>query len=330
MFARLFKTILLMVFVAVLLMTGCAAEDTEPAETDTDAPVELRTVRIGTLPTEDALPLWVAEAEGIFADLGLDEVEIITFQAAQERDAAFASGAIDAYMGDIIAAALMEAGGTPVTISTIMLGATPDEGRFGIVAAPESGYNDMAALSGVGVGTSTGTIQEYVVDGLMAAADIPAEEVVKEEVNKVPVRFDLLMNGQIAAAALPEPLLSLAVFQGATLLADDLEGENISQTVLVFSDDYLVDVGGIETLDAVLQAWDAGVAIINEDPDAWRDTLVEQARLPEPIKDTYRVNVYPLHQAPAQAEVDAVLAWMGDKGILSETVTYENLVLLMP
>jgi NitT/TauT family transport system substrate-binding protein len=58
--------------------------------------------------------------------------------------------------------------------------------------------------------------------------------------------------------------------------------------------------------------------------------LVEQARLPEPIKDTYRVNTYPLHQAPAQAEVDAVLAWMDSKGLLTETVTYENLVLLMP
>ncbi len=329
MHARL-KTVLLIAFSVTLLVTGCASDEAEPLADQVEEGVEMRQVRIGTLPTEDALPLWVAQEEGMFAEYGIDEIEIITFQAAQERDAAFAAGAIDAYMGDIIVAALMEAGGTPVTISTIMLGATPDEGRFGIVAAPESGYNDIAALAGVPIGTSTGTIQEYVVDGLMAEAGIASADVVKEEVNKVPVRFELLMNNQLGAAALPEPLLSLAEFQGATLLADDLGGANLSQTVLVFSDDFLVEDGGIETMDALLQVWDEAATLINGDPDVWRDTLVEQARLPEPIKDSYRVNAYPMHQAPAQSEVDAVLSWMEDLDLLSESVTYENLVLLMP
>jgi ABC-type nitrate/sulfonate/bicarbonate transport system substrate-binding protein len=70
-------------------------------------------VVIGTLPTEDMLPLWVAEEEGLFAEYGLDSVEIVTFQAAQERDAAFVAGEIDAFMGDIIAAAQLEAAGGP-------------------------------------------------------------------------------------------------------------------------------------------------------------------------------------------------------------------------
>jgi NitT/TauT family transport system substrate-binding protein len=109
-------------------------------------------------------------------------------------------------------------------------------------------------------------------------------------VPKVPVRYDLLMQGQLKAAALPEPLLSLAEFEGATLLADDTTGENLSQTVLVFSDEYLSEIGGVDTMSALLEVWDAGAEIVNEDPDAWRDLLVEQARLPEPIKDTYRIN----------------------------------------
>jgi NitT/TauT family transport system substrate-binding protein len=293
-------------------------------------------VRIGTLPTEDSLPLWVAEEEGLFEKAGLPKVEITVFQAAQERDAAMASGAIDAFMGDIIAAANLEAGGTPVTIATVMLGATPAEGRFGI-AAPKTwtggtGAEGLAQLAGVPVGTSSATIQEYVLDRLMESAGVPADQIKVEEVKKVPVRFELLMQGKLNAAALPEPFLSLAELEGAKLIADDTTGENISQTVLLFTDEYLSKMGGLESEQAVLKAWDEAVALVNADPDAYRELLVEKARLPEPLKDTYKINTYPTAQLPTQAQVDAVLTWMRGKGYLKADadVDYTNLTVVLP
>ncbi len=323
---RLIVALTVFVLLAVPLF-GCTSGN-EPADEPADA--ELRAIRIGALPTEDTLPLWAAEELGLFADAGLNDVEIVTFQAAAERDTAFAAGEIDGFMGDIIAAAQLEAAGIPVTIGTVMLGATPAEGRFGIVASPEAAYNDITALAQVPVGTSSATIQEYVVDGLMRQAGMAQDDVVIEQVDKVPVRYDLVMNGQLEAAALPEPLLTLAEQGGATLLADDTTGENLSQTVLVFSDDYLTAPGGIETLTVLLGVWDEGAAAVNADPDSWRDTLVEKARLPEPIKDIYRVNTYPEHQVPTEAQVESVLEWMTEKGYLDKTLTYEDLVLITP
>jgi len=322
---------LLAIAFAVTLLSISVVGCTQSAEKiSSDDPVELAPVVIGTLPTEDALPLWVAEDEGLFEAAGIDSVEIVTFQSAMERDTAFAAGEIDAFMGDIIAAAQLESSGMPVTIATIMLGATPKDGRFGIVTGPESEYTDLAGLADVPVGTSSNTIQEYVLDGLMRAAEVPADSVVKEEVDKVPVRFDLVMQGQLAAAALPEPLLSLAEFQGGTILANDTEGENLSQTVLVFSDEYLAATGGIETMATMLDVWDEAIVVVNADPDAWRDTLVEKARLPEPIKTTYEISVYAEHQVPTTERIDAVLAWMEDNELLMEPVTFEDLVLVTP
>lgn len=327
--ASLAMAAVLVGLLAVATVSGCAGEPVERVDLEPGERVP-KPVVIGTLPTEDMLPLWVAEELGLFADFDLDDVEIVTFQAAQERDAAMVAGEIDAFMGDIIAAAQLQAAGTPVTIATVMLGATPEEGRFGIVAAPESGFSDLTALAGVPVGTSSNTIQEYVLDGLMRQAGVPAEDVVVEEVKKVPVRFDLLMQGQLKAAALPEPLLTLAETEGAVLLADDTTGENLSQTVLVFSEEYLSEDGGVDTMSALLDAWNAGVEVVNEDPDAWRELLVEQARLPEPIKDTYSVNVYPSAQIPTVEQVEAVIDWMLGKGLLDTPLTYEDLVLVTP
>jgi NitT/TauT family transport system substrate-binding protein len=290
-------------------------------------------VRIGTLATEDSLPLWVAENMGYFSTEGLSDVKITLFQSAQERDAAFSSGAIDAYMGDIIAAANLEAAGSKNTIKTIMLGADQSQGRFGVATSPKNddvtaGPNEgMKQLAGEKVGTSSATIQEYVLDGLMSEQGVPAAQVEKEEVKKVPVRFELLMANKLKAAALPEPFLTLAEQGGAKLVGDDTKAQkNLSQTVLVFSDTYLATPGGAAAADAVLRAWDVAVGDINKAPDAYRKTLVEKARLPKPLETTYKVNTYPTAQVPSQADVDAVLSWMKTKGYLKGDVSYADLV----
>lgn len=314
------------------VVSGCSAKTETPAGEDTGNPVENAApspIKIGTLPTEDALPLWVAQEKGLFQAAGL-EVEIVTFQAAQERDAAFASGAIDAYMGDIINSTALEAGGSPVSLVTVMLGDTPAEGRFGIVAKPGSKAKTLKDLAGVPVGTSSASIQEYVLDGLMSEAGVPADQVKKEVVAKVPARFELLMSGKLEAAALPEPLLSLAVKQGAVLIADDTTGGNLTQTVLGVSDKYLALPAGMKTTSELLKVWNEAVTVINEDPNAWRGLLVDKARLPEPLKDSYEVNKYPQAKAPTAEMVDPVLAWMKTKDLLKTEVTYDDLVQQLP
>jgi len=326
--ALIARAALAAMLVAALVLTGCTTAQeptgTPPAE---EPAVPLLPVKIGTLPTEDSLPLWVAESLGWFATEGLTSVEIVTFQSAQERDAAFASGAIDAYMGDIIAAANLEAGGAPNTIETVMLGADQSQGRFAVVVPPKSDVTSLAELKGVPVGTSSATIQEYVLDGLMAEAGVADADVKKEEVKKVPVRFELLMAGKLKAAALPEPFVTLAEQGGAKIVGDDTKAEaNLSQTVLVFSDEYLKKPGGRESAEAILAAWDVAVNDINKNPDAYREMLVEKARLPEPLATTYKVNTYPTAQVPSQADVDAVLLWMKSKSYLKGDVTYPDLV----
>jgi NitT/TauT family transport system substrate-binding protein len=305
-----------------LVLSGCSASDGG----STAAPAK---VRIGTLTTEDALPLWVAERDGLFKKAGLD-VQIVTFQSAQERDAALTANAIDGFMGDIIAASALRAGGVPVRITTIMLGATPKEGRFGIVAAPGSTITSLEQLAGVPVATSSGTIQEYVIDGLMGQVGIALDQVKKEEVKKVPVRFELLMSGKLKAAALPEPLLSLAVKQGAVLVADDTEGANLSQTVLVFAEKYLESGEGALAVERLLTVWDEAVAVVNKDPNAQRTLLVDKARLPEPLKADYQVNTYPLHQLPTKEQVSDVLEWMKGAGLLTKDIAYADLTWSAP
>ncbi|HEX9092519.1 MAG TPA: ABC transporter substrate-binding protein [Coriobacteriia bacterium] len=307
--------------VASGLVAGCSSSSESTAA--------LSPVRIGTLPTEDSLPLWVAERDGLFEKAGL-KVTIQSFQSAQERDAALTAGAIDGFMGDLIAAGTLRSGGIPVKVVTVMLGATPKEGRFGIAVKPGSDVISIEQLAGRPIGTSSGTIQEYVLDSLMLQAGLGPDDIKKEEVKKVPVRFELLMSGKLEAAALPEPFLSLAQKQGAKIVADDTGDQNISQTVLVFSQKYLDTAGGSASVAKLLGVWDQAVEKVNAAPDTFRALLVDKAKIPDPLKDSYVVNTYPKAQLPKQEDVEAVLDWMDGAGLLPKAVTYDDLMWQIP
>lgn len=327
---RMVRTLLaaLACVVVATSIAACAPASTTPSSTPTNQPVAPAKVRIGVLPTEDSVPLWIAERDGLFTKAGLS-VEITVFQSAQERDAALTAGAIDAEMGDPIAAANLRSGGVPVKIVTIMLGADASQGRFGIAVKPKSKITSVAGLANVPVGTSAASIQEYVLDSLMADAGVPVSKIKTNIVPKVPVRFELLMSGKLEAAALPEPFLSLAAIQGAKVLADDTK-KNISQTVMIFAQKYLDQPAGAAAVKKLLAVWDVAVETANGDPAGVRAILVDKARLPGPLKDSFVVSMYPKAQLPTQAEIDAVLAWMRTKGLLKTDVTYNDLVWTAP
>lgn len=317
---------------ALLALSACATDSTTPpqsGETTATPTATPAAISIGTLATQDSLPLWVADERGYFAEAGITDVEIVTFQSAQELQAAFTAGSVDALMTDIMVAANLHASGTEVVLETVMLGSETAQGRFAIVAAPGESFSSMKDLAGVPVGTASLTITEYVLDELMAEAGVPAEDVVTEEVDKMPVRFQLLMEGQLRAASLPEPFVSLAVLQGATIVPggdDTLAASNISQSVLCVNREYAESPEGAATVAALLSAWNTAVADINADPSSFRKSLVTYARLPEPLAASYDVSTYPTATPPSAEMVQNVLDWMTEKGYLTAEIAPEDLL----
>lgn len=297
---------------------GCAQESGQDATGAQDA----AKMRIGTMQTEDALPFWVAEAQGDYAEAGV-EVEIVTFQSAQELSAAFAAGEIDGAMTDAQVSAALTAGGVDVDLAWVTLGTEASQGRFGIMTSPDSGVKTLADLAGKGIGVGSNTVPEYVMDKLMQRAGVPADEIVGEEIKKVPVRYEAMANNQVAAAALPGSLLALGEATGMVLVADDTEGENLSQSVFAVRDAWIQD-GGQAALDKVRAAWNQAAESINADPENFRALLVEKANLPQVVADTYPIATYPQASAPQASMIDDVLSWMKDKGYLSAEVSFDE------
>ena len=108
------------------LIAGCSNGGASSSSASSAAAGKLT---IGTLATEDLLPLWVAQEEGLFEKAGLS-ADIVTFQSATELIAGVSSGEVDLAMTDIMVTASMFASGTDVQMEWVTLGTTAAAGAL--------------------------------------------------------------------------------------------------------------------------------------------------------------------------------------------------------
>ena len=307
----------------MVMLAGCGGSSSseQSSNASKDSSITAAKVTIGTLATEDILPMWVAEDEGIFSEVGVDAT-VQTFQSATELIAAVNAGEVDFAMTDPMVTASIYASGTDVQIEWVTLGTTAAQGRFGIMTADDS-ITSLKDLAGVEIGVGSNTILEYVMDKLMEEAGVSDDDIKVSELQKLPVRYQAMASGQVKAAALPASLLALGEASGYRVIADDTSGDNISQSVMIANSNFLESDAGKAAAQALKNAWDKAAEEINAAPENYRALLAEKASLSDAVAETYELSEYPTCQLPTQEQVDDVLSWMKKKEYLAEGITYD-------
>jgi len=316
-----FKALLVTLLSMILLLavaTGCAQKGQEKEQANEPA-----TLKIGALITEENLPILVAEKNGYFKAENL-QVEFVPMQSPVELMNTFQSGALDGMMTDMMIALMLKGSGEELRITSIALGSTPQEGRFAIVAAPNSAIQTVQDLKGKSIGISNNSIIEYVTDGILEQAGMSPSDVQKTTVAKIPVRIEMLLNNQIDAITVPDPHISYAVARGAKVVADDTTGENLSLSVYIMTQEALANK--TEAISRFYKAYAKAVDDINNDPDKYKGLLVENINIPEQIAQNYQVQHYPEHQLPVEKDVNNVLSWLKAKNLLKSDLKYADVI----
>lgn len=330
-------TILAAVVASVLVagaiaLAGCSANQTSGGHDD------FAPVRIGTMPTEDFLPMWAAEKDGMFAEAGVD-VELLTFDSAQALSAAIAAGEVDMAMVDVPRAVKLCESGTPVIMEWVTLGTDASQGAFGVLAAADAPYDNLSEMAFYlqdgqgdfgkeGVGVAANTVPEYVFDRLCEEENINPDDIPQQEVASLPERYSLAANGNLAAAALPGSMLRLGEASGMKVLAEDTQGANISQSVMIARAAFAEE--NEEAIEKVAEAWNAAAVAIDANPSAYTLLLAEKANLNEAIADTYPVSEYPLAMVggkfayPDMRLVEPQILWMQEKGYTESSFDYDE------
>ena len=301
----------------MMMFTGCGGGEAKDNNADTEP------LTVGLMRIDDSFPFYVAEKEGLFEKHNV-AVELQNFSNARDLSTALQGGELDALMTDTVVTGLSIKGGADVRIVAMALGAVPEEGRFLVISAPDSGITAPEQLAGKNVAISNNTMMDYLIDQF--EAELGLENMTTVNMPDLMLRTTTLLEGKdIDAAILPDPLAAFAVAEGANIVIDDTKlGENLSQSVVVVTKENIDD--NRAQVEAMLAAYNEAIALINDNPDKYRTFALECANVPEALAETYPTPTFTANCVPTEAQIARVNDWLVEKELLTEAYEYEQMV----
>lgn len=319
----MYKGIAITLLGLVVLLAACAPSSTAGDSMPADASSGLKGLKMAVLPIIDTLPMYVASQEGLFAKHGVD-VEFIPVASAPERDQLLAAGGADGTINETLAVMLFNREKVQMQVVRYALRPTRGNGHFFILASAQSGISSVDGLKGVEIGVSEGTVIEYVTERLLQAGGLASDEIRTIAVPKIPDRMALLASGELQAGVMPDPLAALVVSQGGVIVADDSNHPQYGFSVISFRKE-VIDAYP-EAVKGFLAAIEEATALLNVEPDKYKNVLSEQKLVPPPLLDAYQAPVFPTAGVPTAEEWKDALSWLKEKGISTVDVSYEESV----
>lgn len=274
-------------------------------------------LRIGAMSSMDYLPYVVACDKGIYDSLGVD-VEIVKFFSANDRDAAFQSGNVDGTVIDLTGAVMQQAAGTDLKV------VMKHDGVFTLVARGDAGIESVAGLKGRNVAVSRNTVIEYSTDKMLQQAGVDPAGVVKTEVNKIPLRLEMLRNGQTDACILPDPFATMALADGGVSLGTTGDA-GISVTATVLTGDALRNKA--EAVSLLVEGYNLAVEYMRTHPvEQWQDIIVKDAGVPEALLPSVSLPEYMPAALPSADDVQSTVQWLESKALVPAGYDMSQLV----
>lgn len=297
-----------LICVFAVMVSGCGNKQSDK---------ELQAVTVGVMPDIDSVPIIIAQEKGYFAEEGL-KVDIQQFKSAMDRDAALQSGNLDGAISDLLAVAFAKSGGFDVKVTAYT------DGDYKLIAGKNENVASPKDLAGKDVAVSKNTIIEYVTDQISVSQSMKEDSINKVVIPQIPTRLEMLQNGKLAAATLPEPMGSIAVANGCKFITDS-EQLGINPGVMMFTAK-CVDNKRAE-LQAFYRAYNKAVKYLNEHPqDEYMDLIIEKSGFPAIAKTALKLPKYREAGLPQEKDVVDCMKWMNSKGLIKQEFSYKDLV----
>lgn len=301
--------------VAVLVSTtACGGEDSN----------ELTSITVGALPIVDTAPIHLGVEQGFFEDQGLDVTVENTTGGAQAIPSV-ASGEFDVAFGNITSLILARAEGLPMTILSNGVTTTGQDGEdFGAVVVPEgSDISSPADLADADV----------AVNNLQNIGDTTVRNSVREDggdpeaVSFAEMPFPdmpaALNNGEIDAAWVVEPFLTMTLEDGAEEIASNFVDTHESLSVASYFTSEEVVASDPEMVESFKTAMTESMNYAADNPDEVRRILPTYTEMDEGIIEEIRLPAFPAEPDEESAAVVGEL--MLEDGLIEEEADIDGL-----
>ena len=278
---------------------------------------ELQEITIGLMPDTDSLPFIIAQEKGFFAEEGIT-VHLQQFKSAMDRDGALQSGNLDGAVSDMLAVGFAQDGGFAIKVTSFT------DGSYKLIASAEEPARDVVGLQGKAVAVSKNTIIEYVTDQILQGQGLTATSINKVVIPQIPTRLEMLQNGKLAAATLPEPMASIAIHNGGHLISSS-DQLGINPGVIVFTDK-TIETKRAE-IQAMYRAYNKAVAYLSTAPrDTYIELVLEKGGFPPAARDSLQLPQYHAASLPKEKDVNDCIFWLKEKQLIKQAYSYEDIV----
>ncbi|QJW47376.1 ABC transporter substrate-binding protein [bacterium BFN5] len=307
-------TVVAMLVMVLMLLSGCVNDKKQEA-----APKQgqLQTLNIGLMPDVDSIPFIIAQEKGYFKEEGLT-VTLKSFKSAMERDSALQSGNLDGVISDMLAEAFAKSGGFDTVITSLTTGS------YKLVVNKNEPAASIYELKGKEIAISRNTIIDYVTDKIASDGGVTANEINRIVIPQIPARLEMLQNGKIAAATLPEPLATIAVKNGARVIKSS-EQLQLNPGVLIFTAKSVNEKE--KEIQAMYRAYSKAIDYLAKEPvENYIDLLIDKGGFPKEVKGALVLPQYKKLAAPQQKDLDDVVAWLQQRQLIQTKYSYTDLV----
>jgi NitT/TauT family transport system substrate-binding protein len=292
----------------IAALAGCSGGNATAAAA---GQLEQTTITVDSVPATEEGGLYVAAAQGFFAQQGLT-VKIRPITGGEAGIPDLQAGSADVVAGNYVSFILAQMAGTfggkPVNLRIIAAGSELQPGSEALYVMPKSRFKTVAELAQaharIGLNTPN-DVGDVLVASLLEQAGPYTLGDIKQVIpaQGFPALLKMLPEGRVDAIWLPQPLGEMAEQQvGAVPLADFEQG---SLEDLPFTG-YIGNMTWIHahphTVAAFLRALSQGQQLADTDRSAVEQAMEKYTRIPAIIADTMAIDSFPLEMDVPQLQ----------------------------
>lgn len=292
------------------LLSSCSSKQ----QTKSDSSILV----VGVMPSLDHLPIAIALERGFFAD----SVQLSTFVSPMDRDAALQTGAVDASITDYMGAMLLHSKGQDVVLPIAC------QGNFRLVFGRDKELGKLSDLRDKHIGLSSNTLIDYATERALTDAAGKVLPYTRVEVQKIPIRLEMLRSGELDAAVLPEPAATLGASKG--LKAISLPSGLVEHiTGLVFQ--RKVYQARSKEIASFVEGYNKAVTYMQSQPRVqWADIIAKHLNIPLEVALQIPLPEYHTAAAPEEQDLYPILEWMKARKLVDPSYTTAGLIEALP
>ena len=260
-------------------------------------------LKVGTLPTLDCLPLFVAYDHHFLEKYG-EDVRVKPYQSQIDCDDAMLKGKIEGNVTDVVRAQRMRHRGTALRY----VAAT--NAYWQLFGNRLSRIHELKQLQDKMVGMARYSVTDMMTSMAVDSAKLKSEYVFRIQINDPVIRLRMLVNNELDAMFFTEPQATAARIQKHPVLMDSRK-KDLRMGVIVFKEKAIADKRRQKQLTAFIKAYNEACDSINQRGMAfYGDIIKKYTKADDRTVKALPVLKFEHAKAPRQKDLDRADQWL--------------------